>query len=226
MKQALFKNQLVTPNQFVTLAPHWKQTGEHPQCYICGIETHLYGVHSTNVRSRFDHVDGVSTCPLSNSADQRYLDLRPADIDLEQAKFLKYVFLNTAYYQQAFEFCRYMVGKGFNKARLEELIKQADDLKIWSYKGLPLWVIPYILLTLDNFKIHNEHNHFNVTFKFEKPSTSNPGDLWLKPHECRLLKTFTDSGTPCLYPADNPYPLSDLFMWAAGNYKPGKANQN
>lgn len=217
MKTAVFRGKLISADQFVNLVPHWRETGEYAVCPLCGNNVHPYGTHSLKVRSRFDHVDGVTWCPDSNTADPRYAALRPKDVDLEQAILLRKVFFTTQNSQRSFEFCRHLVGRGFDEATFEGLIAQADRINIWSYKQIPLWVVPYILLTLDTFVVHSKNSAFTVAFRFLKPAASEVDRLWLTPHECKLMKLFLDTEKPCLYPEGNPYPLSELFMWTAGN---------
>ncbi len=217
MKTAVFRGRLVSAEQFVNLAPHWRQTGEYANCPLCGNTVHPYGAHSTKVQPRFDHVDGINWCPNSNTTDPRYIHLRPSDVDLEQAKLLREIFFGTHYSQRAFEFCRYLVGKGFDVPAFEGLIAQADRINIWSYKQIPLWVIPYILLTLDTFTVHGKNSTFTVAFRFIKPAIGNVDSLWIQPHDCKLIKLFPNTEKPYQYPEGNPYPLSEIFMWTAGN---------
>ena len=217
MKTAIFRDKLVTSDQFVNLAPRWRQTGEHADCPLCGNQVHPYGPHSTKVPPRFDHVDGINWCPNSNTADPRYMHLRPSDVDLEQAHLLREVFLGTQNSQRAFEFCRYLVGRGFDEPVFEALIAQADRVNIWRYKQLPLWVVPYILLTLDTFTVPSKNGNFTVAFRFIKPTAGFVDDLWIQSHDCQLLKLFPDTEKPCLYPEGNPYPLNEIFMWTAGS---------
>lgn len=217
MKTAVFRGKLVTPEQFVNVAPHWKQTGDHADCPLCANRVHPYGAHSPGVTSRFDHVDGVIWCPNSNTADPRYLHLRPSEVDPEQAHLLREVFLGTPNSQRAFEFCRYLVGRGFDESVFESLITQADRINIWSYKRIPLWVVPYILLTLETFTVQSKNGEFKIAFRFSKPATGTVDDLWIKPHDCQLVKLFPDSEKLCQYPEGNPYPLSETTMWTLGN---------
>ncbi len=177
MKTAVYRGKLVSAGQFVNLAPHWKENGEYATCPLCGNNVHPYGPHSTRVHSRFDHIDGVTWCPNSNAADPRYMHLRPSDVDLEQARMLREVFFRTPNSQRAFEFCRYLVGRGFEESTFEGLIAQADRLNIWSYKQLPLWVIPYVLLTLDTFVVPSRNGTFTVAFRFLKPASGDIDDL-------------------------------------------------
>lgn len=217
MKTAVFKDKLVTPEQFVNMAPRWKQGNEHADCPLCWNRVHPYGAHSPNVTSRFDHEDGVTWCPNSNTADPRYKNLRPSEVDLEQARLLRAVFLGSQNVQRAFEFCRYLVGKGFDEATFSGLIAQADRINIWSYKRIPLWVIPYVFLTLDNFTVSGKNGNFTVAFRLLKPAAGTIDDLWIEPHKCKLVKLFPDSEKLCQYPEGNPFPLDELTLWTLGD---------
>ncbi len=172
-------------------------------CPVCRRPLAPYGLHSTTVPSRFDHPDGVRDCALSAANDTRYRHLQPGgEGDGEQARS---AFLEDQNLKRAYAFCQRMC-KHLVTVKFKELIGIADGLGVWSYARLELWIIPFILLTLNDF----QGNRFNFRFFLRKPRNKPYNDLWLSPEECCLEKVFADSGTPikALPDIPNPFPIT------------------
>lgn len=69
----------------------------------------------------------------------------------------------------------------------------------------------------NTFLIPGKSGDLKLAFRFNKPATGFVDDLWIKPHDCQLIKLFADSGVHCRYPEGNPYPLNETTMWTLGN---------
>ncbi len=88
------------------------------------------------------------------------------------------------------------------------MLNRADQKRIWSYVDIPLWSIPYILLTLENFTGNAKNgNKYEFFFSFNKPQNGNISALWQKPNNCSIVKLFSHSQP--IKAADNPYPVSE-----------------
>ena len=121
----------------------------------------------------------------------------------------------------AYSFCLRMCGQGnLPMSVWKTLIRRADKKNIWSYKDIPLWVIPYILLVLENLQGTSQKGAtYGFHFILKKPSRTKADTLWIDPGDCAILKVFSASGQP-MKGADNPFPLSEADLTA----KAGKTN--
>ena len=73
---------------------------------------------------------------------------------------------------------------------------------------MPLWVAPYVLLTLENFTATSKAGgEYAFHFVLDKPKGSSASALWLSPERCRLKKVFASNGE-AVTAEDNPYPVS------------------
>lgn len=86
-------------------------------------------------------------------------------------------------------------------------------------------MIPYILLTLGDFRVVSEKNvrEYGFHFVFDKPRGGTVDDLWLAPHRCQLLKVFTGSNErmrwpeiPCLLSEDQFLKIAGDASWISG----------
>lgn len=214
MKTACYRGSPVSPSEFeVQAGKDWKARNRYPICCICKNRVHPYGTHSTSTSERFDHEDGVRTCPLSVVADPRYAALRPRDINPCQSRHVKLEY-KSWYSRKAKVFCKHLVGSAFSQALYNKMLDEADRLEIWAYSDLRMWCIPYILLTLVDYESlpHSGKSCYRFAFVFDKPAGGTIDDLWLKPSDCKLKKVFSPSGKLMAFPEGNPYPVSEEFF--------------
>lgn len=211
---------LVTPEEFVQRAtPRYKERGIQAYCRACEEPVDLYGLHSPNVVSRFDHkdlkpnADPLDDCILANRTG-RFQGLEPDDWDEEAGVRLRKAFFREDTVAQAYAFCLKMCRKGNLPIRtFRSMIRRADRKKIWFYADMKLWVVPCILLTLENFTHipKSGSSGYNFHFVLEKPKGTTVSALWRRPGDCRLKKVFSDSGAP-VDADDNPFKLSEAAL--------------
>jgi len=222
---------VVTPEEFIERAsPRYKEKGIFPYCQACEQIVEVYAPYSTNVSSRFDHHDlkhgenPLDDCIQANRSS-RFKGLQNDRFDSAHGRALRSQFFEDERLKTAYAFMWRLCGKGnFPTEKFIQCILRADRKKIWSYKDIPLWVIPYILLGLENFTHTTKGYGFHFVIK--KPSKSSADALWLTPEKCVLLKVFSDTGRPIRLPKDaavpktipNPLPFSSsLFTKIAGD---------
>lgn len=221
------KGPLVTVSEFLGLAGrNYKNKGVFPHCPACQEILEIYGAHSVAVTPRFDHQnlppnsDPFSDCILANRGDGRFKDLEPNGWDYEQGKILREDFFRDDSLRRAYSFSLHMCGvKNLSANQFGQLIERADRRNVWSYRGITPWVIPYILITLGDFRGVSSVSQkvFDFHFVFEKPKKSPADVLWLSPEECSIIKLFSRTNKP-FDTADNPYPLSEqLYNEKAGD---------
>lgn len=220
MKRACYERPngpLVTPEEFVQHAtPRYKERGIQAYCRACEEPVDLYGVHSPGVTSRFDHknlspdANPLDDCVLANRTN-RLRGLEPDDWDEDAGFRLRKAFFQDDNIAQAYAFCLAMCRKGNLPIRtFQSMHLRADRKKIWFYADMRLWVVPFILLTLENFT-HPEKNggpSYDFHFVLDKPKGTTISALWRTPNECQVKKVFSDSGTP-VKANDNPFQLSE-----------------
>lgn len=198
METALFNNRTVTVVSFQRLrtSPQDRAT-----CPACGEKVFLSGARSTRKAASFNHMPGSeekTPCVLSYKEHPNYSGLR--DVDLEEvqlrAEALKSNFYRLENLKRAFTFLTKVAGKGaVNRDVFVLLLQKADKLDVWRYAGLPVWAVPYILLTLSDFYIQRESKPtYVVRFVIDKPSRSKLNTTWLQPEQCALVKYFVNKG--------------------------------
>jgi hypothetical protein len=222
MKTALYQNQEVTPSEFrLRAGSDWLKLRRFAHCKVCQNIAEPWGVHLPDRPDRFDHENNVVGCPLSAKPDIRYAALKPTEVDIQRIDEIRNAFMTTAIGTRAEEFCDYLVGPRVitNEVR-QQMIAEADRFKVWGYRNILFWVLPYVFLTLVDFKIPETKAKpsFYVQFRFLKPFAGFIDDLWNKPDKCALEKVFIPSGKPSSFPPGNPYPLSEAFFWTANSY--------
>jgi len=117
----------------------------------------------------------------------------------------------------AYAFCRSLVRSGnLPAAKFRSMIRRADKKQIWCYVDIPLWVVPYILLTLENFTQaaiatpKKKSKGYEFHFVFEKPANTTASALWNQRLATSLKKVF--EGGKAIIASDNPFPLSQEQM--------------
>lgn len=164
-----------------------------PFCPLCRRELHTYGAHSVRVAGRFDHPDNSQNCPWSSTADPRYRRLRPAIVDLSQAPFLRQQCLSNSNLAAIYQVCLELCGRGnLPMPTFRGLLQEADQRNIWAYGGMPVWTVPYILLTLEDLVgVRRDGGQYSFRFVLRKRS-GHVDDLWMTTDQCRLEKVFAN----------------------------------
>lgn len=204
---------LVTPEDFIKRAgPNYKRDGIFPYCEACGEKVDLYGVHNPNATSRFDHMnlssnaDPLDDCILANRSE-RFRGLQPTSLNEEYGKILRQKFFENENLKKVYIFMWLLCGKGnLPVIKVVNCIKRADAKGIWRYADLPLWVIPFVLLSLDNFKFKNSGSSFH--FVINKRKSTNINEIW-EDQTATLDKIFSDSGKLVNFTGKikNPFPI-------------------
>ncbi len=75
------------------------------------------------------------------------------------------------------------------------LLRKADQFGIWKYAGLPVWAVPYIMLTFTDFVVRRPAKPaYVIRFIIDKPARSKLNTTWLHPGQCSLAKYFVNGG--------------------------------
>lgn len=187
----------VTPQEFIRRAsPRYKERGIFPYCEACNERVDLYGVHTPGGPTRFDHAnlpekaDPLDDCILANRTP-RFQGMQPSNFDIEHGKELRKNFFEHENLKRAYCFMWKLCGKGNLPIKtVKKCLARADRKRIWDYSDIPLWCIPYILLTLENF---THCNGFKFHFYIKKKKTSYIDDIW-NGYNTTLRKVFTETG--------------------------------
>jgi len=225
------RGPFVSPQRFHELASsEYKTKGVFPFCPQCSEQLDLYGINNWSL-SRFDHqnrdpeLDPLDDCILANRTDSRFKGLEPDGWDYERGERLRKEFMQDENLKVAYAFCLNLARKGnLPASKFRSMIKRADKKQIWSYSDIPLWVVPYILLTLENFvqeaKVSSGKSTtgYEFHFVFEKPSRTTASALWNPVVATSIKKIF--SGGTIVNSDDNPFPILEDQM----RLKAGKTN--
>lgn len=228
MRKARFANphgDLVDPVEFVSRAPaNYRALQVLPYCDACHEVVHLYGVNTPNVETtpRFDHANlskeanPLDDCILAQRT-RRFRGMEPDGYDDARGEQLRKQFINDENLKTAYSFCLALCGKGnLPKSHFRSMIARADKKRVWSYVGIEVWAIPYILLTLEDFSAENKSGmSYGFHFVFDKRKGSNASAIWDTVNPCKLLKVYSDSGNPT---HDSPFSVSkNALTLMAGN---------
>ena len=205
---------LVTPKEFLDRAgPNYKEKGIIPYCPFCKEKAHLCGEHTLSISTRFDHVNIDKNVELKNSCPLRAdsSDLLPDGVDYARGTRLRKEFFEDKNLKLAYAFCLNMCkpGKLPSKA-FREIIKRADKKNIWVYSNIPLWFVPYTLLTFGDFTASTKDGkgEYEFFFMFEKPKKITIGNFLGQGKEGKIQKFFKPSGK-LIDTRDNPYEVSE-----------------
>ena len=198
MEIALFKNRLVPVGVFQRqkTAP-----SEQATCPACGENLFVSAANSMVKTASFNHYahpDEDSRCSLSYQYHPTYSWLKnvPQELSAERAALLRHEFFQTENLRRAFTFLTSLTGKGaVTSPVFSLLLRKADEFGIWRYSGLPVWAVPYILLTFIDFVVRPTAKPvFVLRFIVEKPPRSKLTTTWLQPGQCKLAKYFVNKG--------------------------------
>jgi len=224
MKEAHYASingPMVGPKEFFDKAsPEYRQRGIYPYCDSCHEVVHLYGVNTPNPHTipRFDHADlapdadPLDDCILANR-NKRYHGLEPDGWDDSRGVTMRKRFFEDDNLAVAYALCLGLCRKGnLPVTKFKSMLSRADRKRVWAYVDIPLWSIPYILLTLENFTATaKDGSLYEFHFSFNKPAGSNISALWQQPNACNIVKLFSNTGEP-VNAGDNPYPVSEAAI--------------
>lgn len=212
---------LLTPSEFINKAtPEYIKRGVFPYCEACLEVVHLYGVHTTNqdIIPRFDHADRAADAdPLDDCVlakrNSRFRGLEPDSWNDRRGPVMRRDFFKPENLHKFYAFCLALCRKGnLPVKKFRSMIHRADRKRVWAYADVPLWAIPYILLTLENFIGHTKDGReYEFHYVFNKPPRTNVSALWLQSHKCEIVKVFSNNGHP-FTANDNPYPVSEVAL--------------
>lgn len=220
MIEAEFRGRMVTVEKFISLAsPRYKEQNLYPICPMCKERLFVRGSSTPNSPSCFFHQkkDVSSTslddCPMAERGDKRLRSLIPDEWDFLQAESLYREFDCSKNRKITYNFMEACCGsKSFDKDVFVRCLNRANKKNIWAYKGIKMWMVPYILLTLENY---THKNGYSFHFVIHKPSL-----MWSKPELCSLKKVFSSGDlmkTNFYYTKDgvkgslpNPLPFSKV----------------
>jgi hypothetical protein len=193
--------QKVTPEQFIAReGMRYKERGVFPLCASCKRPVIVYGVSSPNVRSRFQHAKNSPNCPLRYRDDPRFIDLPQSERSDYEAREKRKAFYDLDSLKGAYVVCWKMCGAGNLPAKkFGELLDLADKKHIWEYVELEIPIVPYILVTLDDFAAKRKDKQpYSFRFVLIKEHSGNIGGdigyMCANPRECSLNKIFCDTG--------------------------------
>ncbi len=198
METALFKNRLVPVGVFQRQksAPN-----EQATCPACGESLFVSAANSMVKTASFNHYAHPveeNHCSLSYQYHPTYSWLKnvPQELSAERAALLRHEFFQTDNLRRAFTFLTSLTGKGaVTSPVFSLLLRKADEFGIWKYSGLPVWAVPYILLTFIDFIVRPTAKPVYVLrFIVEKPPRSKLTTTWLQPGQCKLAKYFVNKG--------------------------------
>lgn len=220
----------VTPQEFIRRAsPRYKERGIFPYCEACGEKVDLYGVHTPNGPTRFDHAnfptdaDPLDDCILANR-NARFRGMQPESFDFPHGQQLRKNFFEEENLKRAYCFMWNLCGKNnFPIKSMRKCIERADRKNIWAYSGIKIWCIPYILLTLENF-FHHKNYYFH--FYINKKKSTFLSNIWTKNESAKLYKVFTDSGksiekspnNPLIFSENNFLTISNNTSWIVNDH--------
>ncbi len=171
-----------------------KNSPVQPFCPSCDIQLFTHALSSPNMVASFHHPDGnPNSCVLVNPPSGRFPSLEPSHFNKEQATGNRAAFHQDEHIKKAYAFMLSMCGKGnINAKQFNRCVKIADAINVWAYRNLQQWQIPFILLTLIDFKFKDTNKGFRFTFKKRRGSSK---AYWQTPESCVLLKVFADTGS-------------------------------
>jgi hypothetical protein len=211
MERAMYRNQYVTPREFENQAGQgWRELGLHASCKICGSKATTRAVRSIRQDVHFRHENGVTDCPYSTNADVRFKQLIPNAYDPESAHRVRDAFLDEAA-PRAHRFFQTMIGDSYSAHRYRAMLSVADRLRVWEYRDIKLWAIPFIMLTLIDFDVPVTDSNRPCAFQFRllKPRKPKIDILWESERALLIEKVFIPGGIKMYRPEGNPWRVSE-----------------
>lgn len=180
----------LSPEEFIKRAGNnYKLNNIYPYCPECDEKLIIVNVSSTLNNTFYKHYDlandidseSIEVCSLRSKKSNRQ-GWYCSSFDFSRGAIIRDKFLEKDNLLKAYCFCWSLCGKGnLSLKQFHKMIKLANKKKIWSYVGVELWMIPYMLLTLCDFQHHkgfafhfilhkNQNNHLNIAEIFSSSS--------------------------------------------------------
>jgi len=151
--------------------------GEHAICPVCRGLLFIRGNHNNKKCPHFAHARHAD-CIVVRQGKEKYSHLTPVEQNPQIISKRKADFLELT--DKTYIKCHTICDKRLKFTEYYELLRVATNKKMWSYRGLELECIPYILLTYcDLTKRKNRSRNFNLRFVFNS-DVKNYSDLWIK----------------------------------------------
>lgn len=197
-----------TKTDQITIDRYWAQFGHRPllaadtrpraRCPFCSQLLNDVAGRTGHTIGHFAHLPGSAGCPSKEPAGRPYIRLTPLTTDPQWAQWLKSQFLYywERYYQKLERLIPYLSLQEFLA-----LVAEANRLRIWEYRHLDEWEIPYVFVLMVDFPVANSRmregkpqRKYWFRFWYDS-SVSCLDDLWIR----RV-------GEPVLYRASYPQP--------------------
>lgn len=178
----------VTVTEFLAeIGPNYKKKGVIPECPCNGCELYIHGAHSPKSPARFSHMPNQNEdCRCRKGYDG------PLGVPGYDSLLLKDKFCKEENLKKIYKICLDACGaRKFPASKYIELVKKANQINIWGYVGLEIWMLPYILLTLDDFRAKDK-NGKEYEYRFILLEDSNL-DLLAHINDIKISKIFADS---------------------------------
>lgn len=178
----------VTAAEFLAeVGPNYKKKNIIPECPCSGCNLYIHGASSPNTQSKFSHMPKQNMeCRCRNDYDG------PLGIPEYDSLLFKDEFCKEKNVKNVYQLCLSACGKGnFPVSKYIELVKRANHLNIWGYVGIKVWMVPYILLTLDDFKAIGKNNkEYEYRFILHE---ENDIEMLGRVDEIKISKIFANS---------------------------------
>lgn len=153
------------------------------ECVFCGGRMHPHTKVGKRV-ANFAHAPG-SNCPTTPLAARAFRHLRHQDADPAAAQALRVAFHHT--WRWHFDRIRQEIP-GFSVNEFQTILQRSLADRIWLYRDLELWELPFIFLQLADFSPATAYGHRPLWIRFWVRSERNY-DLWIWPRQRgRLVK--------------------------------------
>ncbi len=154
---------------------------------------------------RFHHFEGAD-CVLSHK-ESRWI--KTSDWDFERGRQLRAFFSEGDGLKQLYAFFKELCGRKrhLSVKAVCQIIKEADRINLWSYKGVEVWTIPFLLLCLRDFEGYGKASKETFLFRFvlKGRPPKKLKKVW-ENEKFHLLRVF-DGGRVMDFPLGNPYPI-------------------
>ncbi|MBI4990283.1 MAG: hypothetical protein HZC23_15820 [Rhodocyclales bacterium] len=156
----------------------------HPRCPFCGQGLTIVAGKTDYTTGHFAHFPNSGFCPSKEPAGRPYLRLSPVDPDPAHGDYLRKMFWK--YWERIYgRLCDLVPYLSLNE--FIALIREANRLRVWEYRHLELWEIPYVFVLLADFPaktgIKKNGKPCRIYwFRFwYAPSVKSIDDLWIRP---------------------------------------------
>ena len=175
----------ISPKEFISeFGVNHAEKEIFAKCMHCGADVFTYGMSSIKVTSRFKHFSGKS-CDVSTIAGGDH-----PGFDINRGILIKKEFCKSENILRAYVLCLSMVGKGqFSVNTFISLCKKANNKDIWAYVGIEVWMLPFMLLTLNDITLKSQKGtDYKIRFLLDKNFNS-----LSKEKNCNIEKIYANT---------------------------------